>query len=125
MPTTEQPLPDPLAWLTLEELDRDLYRGFNEKSHLPDRHHLFGGQVMAQALRAAAHTVAGGRLPHSLHGYFLRPGNPDRPIIFRVDRERDGRSFSARRVAATQNAEVIFEMSASFHESEPSPEYTQ
>jgi len=125
MPPTPQDLPDPLAWLQLEELDRDLYRGFNERTLVPNRPNLFGGQVMAQALRAAAHTVADGRLPHSLHGYFLRPGNPDQPIIFRVDRDRDGRSFSARRVAATQNADVIFEMSASFHENEPSPEYVE
>jgi len=114
----------PLGWLRLEELDRNVYRGFNVKTALPDRESLFGGQVAAQALRAAAHTVPDGRLPHSLHGYFLRRGDPFRPVVFHVERNRDGRSFSARRVAATQNAEVIFEMSASFHESEPGPEYT-
>jgi acyl-CoA thioesterase-2 len=125
MPPIHAATPDSLEWLRLEELDRDLYRGFNEKTLVPDRPNLYGGQVMAQALRAAAHTVPEGRLPHSLHGYFLRPGDPHQPIIFRVDRDRDGRSFSARRVAATQNADVIFEMSASFHETEPSPEYTE
>jgi acyl-CoA thioesterase-2 len=122
---TDQVSPDLLAWLRLEELDRDLYRGFNEPNSVANNAHLFGGQVAAQALRAAAHTVIDGRLPHSLHGYFLRPGDPDHPVIFRVERDRDGRSFSARRVAATQHADVIFEMTASFHEAEPGPQFTE
>src|ERR1700709_1762188 len=98
MPSNHE-VPALRAWLRLEELDRDLYRGFNEPTSVPDRPTLFGGQVAAQALRAAAPTVAEGRRPHSLHGYFLRPGDPKHPVIFRVDRDRDGRSFSARRVA--------------------------
>jgi acyl-CoA thioesterase II len=113
---------DLLAWLQLEELDRDLYRGANEIC-TPPRTALYGGQVAAQALRAAALTVATDRYPHSLHGYFLRPGTPDRPVILRVERDRDGRSFSARRVAVTQNGEVIFEMSASFHVPEQGPNF--
>jgi acyl-CoA thioesterase II len=111
-----------LAWLDMEELDRDLYRADNESSAFR-RRRLYGGQVAAQALRAAGMTVPDDRLPHSLHGYFLRAGAPQRPVIFRVDRDRDGRSFSARRVAAIQNGEVIFEMTASFQVPEESPEY--
>ena len=75
---------------------------------------LYGGQVAAQALSAAGSTVPDDRLPHSLHGYFLRAGNPARPTLFRVERDRDGRSSSARRVMAIQGDEVIFSMSASF-----------
>jgi acyl-CoA thioesterase II len=105
---------DLLSMLDIEELDRDLYRGRNSIG-AKTRSSLFGGQVAAQSLRAAGLTVAGDRHPHSLHGYFLRPGRVDRPVILRVDRDRDGRSFSARRVIALQNAEVIFSMVASFH----------
>src|SRR4051794_11041554 len=106
----------------MEQLDRDLYRGANESSAL-QRQRLYGGQVAAQALMAAGLTVPRDRIPHSLHGYFLRAGAPQRPVIFRVDRDRDGRSFSVRRVAALQNGEVIFEMSASFQVPEESPEF--
>jgi acyl-CoA thioesterase-2 len=74
---------------------------------------LFGGQAAAQALLAAVATVRD-REPHSLHAYFLRPGRSDEPIDFRVERERDGRSYSSRRVAAIQDGETIFSMSASF-----------
>jgi len=108
--------------MEMEELDRDLYRGANESSALL-RQRLYGGQVAAQALRAAGLTVPDDRVPHSLHGYFLRAGAPQRPVIFRVDRDRDGRSFSVRRVAAVQNGEVIFEMSASFQVPQESPEF--
>ncbi len=107
--------------LDLEELDRDLYRGSNVASD-PPRVTLFGGQVAAQALRAAAATVPGDRFPHSLHGYFLRPGRPEHPVILRVSRDRDGRSFSARHVAALQDGEVIFSTLASFHVDEPGGE---
>lgn len=100
--------------LDLEELDRDLYRGVNTAA-AQLRPALFGGQVCAQALMAAGRTVPEGRLPHSLHGYFLRPGLIDHPVVLRVDRDRDGRSFSARHVAAIQDGEVIFSMLASFH----------
>src|ERR1700757_2105257 len=103
-----------LGLLDLEELDTNLYRGYNEKASR-DRPALFGGQVAAQALRAAASTVPEGRLPNSLHGYFLRPGRAEHPVILQVARDRDGRSFSARHVVALQQGEVIFSMSASFH----------
>src|SRR5919202_5825385 len=103
--------PTVLDVLDLEELDRDLYRS---TLVFDDPFPLYGGQVAAQALRAAGPTVPEGRLPHSLHGYFLRSGNARRPAIFRVDRDRDGRSFSARRVVAVQGGEVVFNMSASF-----------
>ncbi len=76
---------------------------------------MFGGQVLGQALIAAARTVDAGRLPHSLHGYFLRPGNAEMPILFEVDRIRDGKSFTARRVVAIQNGKAVFNMAVSFH----------
>jgi acyl-CoA thioesterase-2 len=100
--------------LDLEHLDRDLFRGQNEPG-ARQRLSLYGGQVAAQALRAAGATVEPDRLPHSLHGYFLRRGRVDRPVIFHVDRDRDGGSFSARHVRAVQDGEVIFSMIASFH----------
>jgi acyl-CoA thioesterase II len=100
--------------LELEELDRNLYRGVNSAT-AQERAALYGGQVAAQALMAAGLTVPADRRPHSLHGYFLRPGRVDRPVILRVDPDRDGRSFSARHVAAIQDGEVIFSMLASFH----------
>ncbi|MCU1398321.1 MAG: acyl-CoA thioesterase [Acidimicrobiales bacterium] len=100
--------------LDLEQLDRDLYRGVNDVK-VNGEPALYGGQVAAQALKAAGLTVATDRAPHSLHGYFLRPGLPAQPVIFAVERDRDGRSFSARRVRAMQNGAVIFEMTASFH----------
>jgi acyl-CoA thioesterase II len=116
-------LPSMAEMLDLERLDRDLYRGVNE---VPDneRTTLYGGQVAAQALRAAGLTVPDGRYPHSLHGYFLRPGRRDVPVIFNVDRDRDGRSFSARRVAALQEGEVIFDLTASFHVQREGVEFT-
>jgi len=103
--------------LDIEELDRNLYRGTNE-AYPDERPRLFGGQVLAQALRAAAYTVPDGRPPHSCHGYFLRPGRGDRPVILRVERDRDGRSFSARHVVALQDGDEIFTVSASFHHPE-------
>jgi acyl-CoA thioesterase-2 len=107
------------ALLDLEVLDRDLFRGANEEG-AGARRSLYGGQVAAQALRAAGATVPPERLPHSLHGYFLRPGRVDRPVILHVDRDRDGGSFSARHVRAVQDGEVIFSMIASFHAREES-----
>ncbi len=110
---------DLVGLLDLERLDRDLFRGENEPS-ARERRALYGGQVAAQALRAAGATVPADRFPHSLHGYFLRPGRPDVPVIFQVDRDRDGGSFSARHVRAVQDGEVIFSMLASFHGREES-----
>ena len=105
--------------LDLEVLDRDLFRGVHADG-TEHRVSLYGGQVAAQALRAAGLTVPEGRLPHSLHGYFLRPGKIDRPVILHVDRDRDGGSFSARHVRAVQDGEVIFSMLASFAADRPS-----
>jgi acyl-CoA thioesterase-2 len=110
-----------LDLLTLEELDTNLYRAGNPAEQFMP--HLYGGQVAAQALRAAAHTVPDDRYPHSLHGYFLRGGRPDRPTIMTVDRDRDGGSFSARHVNALQDGEVIFSALTSFHVDEEGIDY--
>ncbi len=104
-------VPSILDLLDLEYIEENLYRACAVSDEL---HRLYGGQVAAQALYAAGRTVPAGRLPHSLHGYFLRQGSRLRPTVFRVDRDRDGHSFSARRVVAIQDGEVIFNMSASF-----------
>ncbi|MGH9060395.1 MAG: acyl-CoA thioesterase, partial [Acidimicrobiales bacterium] len=115
------PLRDIPDLLDLEELDTNLYRARNEDGGgWPT---LFGGQVAAQALMAAARTVPEGRTPHSLHGYFLRPGRPDHAVILQVARDRDGRSFSARHVVAIQRNEVIFSMSTSFHHGESGAQF--
>lgn len=100
--------------LTLERLDANLFRGFTytEGEDVPAGR-IFGGQVVAQALAAAYGTIED-RLCHSLHGYFLRAGDPSVPILFEVDRARDGGSFSARRVIAVQNGQQIFNLAASF-----------
>lgn len=105
---------DMATTLELERLDRDLFRGVNTVM-AKSRASLFGGQVAGQALMAAGLTVPPGLVPHSLHGYFLRPGLIDKPVVLQVDRDRDGRSFSARHVSAIQDGEVIFSMLASFH----------
>jgi acyl-CoA thioesterase-2 len=110
------------ALLTLERVDRDLFRARN--ANLGPRQTLYGGQVAAQCLMAAAATIEDeGRLPHSFHGYFLRPGRTDLPVVLRVERDRDGRSFSARHVVAVQEGEVIFSMLASFHAERESGTY--
>ncbi|WP_433501981.1 acyl-CoA thioesterase [Pseudonocardia halophobica] len=97
--------------LELERIDRDLFRACTV---FEEDYALFGGQVAAQALLAAGRTVADDRAPHSLHGYYLRGGHASRPTVFQVHRDRDGRSFTARRVVAIQDGEVIFNMAASF-----------
>ncbi|MBJ7336375.1 acyl-CoA thioesterase domain-containing protein [Mycolicibacterium sp.] len=81
---------------------------------------LFGGHVAGQALAAAAHTVTNG-VPHSMHSYFLRPGSPDLPIRYEVERVRDGRSFASRRVVALQDGRHLFSLQASFHQAEDGP----
>jgi acyl-CoA thioesterase-2 len=106
--------------LDLERIDADIFRGHSPRSRW---RRVFGGQVAAQALRAAAGTVAEDRPVHSLHAYFLRPGDVDVPIVYTVDRTRDGRSFSARRVTAVQDGRVIFTLGASFHLVEPGLEH--
>ncbi|MCK9900716.1 acyl-CoA thioesterase II [Parafrankia colletiae] len=113
--------PTVLDLMDLEEIDRDLFR---VRVVFDDRYALYGGQVAAQALLAAGRTVPEGRVPHSLHGYYLRLGDASRPTIFRVDRDRDGRSFSARRVVAVQGGKVIFNMSVSFQVPEPGVDVT-
>jgi len=100
--------------LDLEELEQNLFRG---RSPQERQQRVFGGQVAGQALIAAGRTVEG-RLVHSLHAYFLRPGDPKVPIIYQVDRLRDGRSFATRRVTAIQHGRAIFALAASFQEEE-------
>jgi acyl-CoA thioesterase-2 len=116
---TEERLDELLALLDLEEIDTDVYRGRNESSRTQ---RLFGGQVAAQALAAAGRTVERG-LAHSLHGYFLRPGDPGHPVLYTVDRIRDGRSFTTRCVVARQRGQAIFNVSCSFHAEESGYEH--
>jgi acyl-CoA thioesterase-2 len=97
--------------LDLEQLEVNLFRGVSPP-HSPTR--VFGGQVAGQALVAAGRTVPDDRLVHSLHAYFIRPGDPCIPIIYEAERVRDGRSFTTRRVLAIQHGEAIFSLSASF-----------
>lgn len=125
VPSTATPesLPTFAELLDLEQLDRDLYRGINEVPN-DGRPMLYGGQIAAQALMAAGLTVPEGRYPHSLHGYFLRQGLRSQPVLFKVERDRDGRSFSARRVVAVQDGAVIFDLTASFHVDEPGGEFS-
>ncbi len=104
-------LPSILELLDLEYIEENLYRS---RVVYEGAARLFGGQVAAQALYAAGRTVPDGRLPHSLHGYFLRQGSAQRPTVFQVERDRDGQSFSGRRAVAIQDGEVIFNMAASF-----------
>ncbi len=102
--------------LDLERLEENLFRGVSPEIS-PVR--VFGGQVAAQALVAVGRTVPPDRRVHSLHGYFLRPGDPRVPIIYEVDRTRDGQSFTTRRVVAIQHGKAIFAMSGSFQVDEP------
>lgn len=97
--------------LDIEKIEEDVFRG---KHQVEERNRLYGGQIMAQALVAAGRTVEEARPPHSLHGYFMRPGDPAIPVLFRVERIRDGRSFSTRRIVAIQHGKAIFSMDASF-----------
>lgn len=99
-----------LSILDLEQLELNLFRGQSPKVGWQ---RVFGGQVIGQALVAASRTVEG-RQPHSLHGYFMLPGDPKVPIIYEVDRIRDGRSFTTRRVVGIQHGHAIFSMSASY-----------
>ncbi|MER7957706.1 acyl-CoA thioesterase II [Streptomyces sp. NPDC096030] len=104
-------LDDLLDLLDLERIEQDIFRGQSRPSIVP---RVFGGQVAAQALVAAGRTVPEDRLAHSLHAYFLRAGDPGAPIVYNVDRIRDGRSFTTRRVVAVQHGQPIFHLSASF-----------
>ena len=108
---------DLLPILDLEQLEVNLFRG---RSPQVGWQRVFGGQVIGQALVAACRTVdVAARPPHSLHAYFLLAGDPKVPIIYEVDRIRDGKSFTTRRVVAIQHGEAIFIMSVSFHGDEP------
>lgn len=109
-----------VAILDLEKIEEDIYRGLS-----PDVgwQRIFGGLVISQALVAANRTVAEDRYVHSLHSYFLRPGDPAVPILYEVDRIRDGSSFTTRRVVAIQHGKAIFSLSASFHVDEPGLEH--
>jgi acyl-CoA thioesterase-2 len=102
--------------LALEKIEENLFRGQSQDLGWGT---VFGGQVLGQALSAAVQTVPTERAIHSLHAYFLRPGDVHRPIVYDVDRIRDGSSFTTRRVVAIQNGKAIFNMSASFQKSEP------
>ncbi len=102
--------------LDLELIEEDIYRGFSPPG---SGRRVFGGQVASQALVAAARTVPSDRRVHSLHAYFLRPGDPSVPIVYQVDRLRDGGSFTTRRVLAIQHGKTTFAMSASFQSDEP------
>ncbi len=118
----EEPMPlaAVLAALDLEQTDSDTFVG----TSLPQLHgRVYGGQVLAQALLAAGRTMDPGRLPHSVHGYFLRPGSLEDPITFAVERLRDGRSFSARRTHALQSGKPILSMIASFQSEQPGLEH--
>ena len=114
-----------LKILDLEQIEQNLYLGANE-SPLTDGvegpRRLFGGQVLAQATAAAYRTVEGPHL-HSLHGYFLRAGSSVRPVLYEIERIRDGRSFTTRRVVGIQNGEAIFSMDVSFQIDEPGFEH--
>ncbi len=101
-----------LDLLNIEALEVDLFRGTGSGGETPTR--IFGGQVIAQALAAAYRTVED-RSCHSLHAYFIRPGDPSIPVIYQVDRARDGGSFTTRRVVAIQHGRQILNLSASFH----------
>ncbi|GAB3466444.1 acyl-CoA thioesterase II [Actinophytocola sediminis] len=110
---TGQPVLDHLvALLDLERIEENIFRGVSP-AESPVR--VFGGQVAGQALVAAGRTVPAERKVHSLHAYFIRPGDPNIPIVYEVDRIRDGRSFTTRRVVAVQRGKAIFSLSASFH----------
>ncbi|MEU9093157.1 acyl-CoA thioesterase II [Streptomyces sp. NPDC087901] len=102
---------DLLDLLDLEQIEQDIFRGTSRSAIVP---RVFGGQVAAQALVAAGRTVPADRPAHSLHAYFLRAGDPGAPIVYSVDRIRDGRSFTTRRVVAVQHGQPIFHLSASF-----------
>lgn len=106
--------------LDLERIEQTIFRGRSPRESLL---RVFGGQVAGQAMVAAGRTVDDDRVVHSLHGYFLRPGDPYAPIVYEVDRTRDGRSFTTRRVTAVQHGETIFTMSASFQRQEDGVEH--
>jgi acyl-CoA thioesterase-2 len=114
------PVSELIDLLSLERLEDNLFRG---QSRDIGTKYVFGGQVLGQALSAAQATMQKPRDAHSLHAYFLRAGDIEHPIVYTVDRTRDGGSFSVRRVTAIQHGQVIFFCAASFHEDEPGGEH--
>jgi acyl-CoA thioesterase-2 len=109
-PTAKSPIAEVLDLLDLEKIEENIFRGQSPEDRMQ---RVFGGQVLGQALVAASRTVEG-RVCHSFHAYFLRGGDPKIPILYEVDRARDGASFTSRRVIAIQHGKQIFNMSASF-----------
>jgi acyl-CoA thioesterase II len=109
--------------LDLEQIDLDIFRGRSPEGERRQR--VFGGQVAGQALVAAGRTVPADRPVHSLHAYFIRPGDPSVPLVYLVERVRDGRSFTTRRVSCVQRGKTIFTLSASFHLPEPGFEHSE
>jgi acyl-CoA thioesterase-2 len=108
---SQEAVDDLVKLLDLEAIEVNIFRGVSPDE---ERQRVFGGQVAGQALVAAARTVEPGRTVHSLHAYFLRPGDPHLPILYEVDRIRDGRSFTTRRVVAIQHGKAIFNLQSSF-----------
>ena len=108
--------------LDLEQLEVNLFRGVSPPQSPP---RVFGGQVAGQALVAAGRTVAEDREVHSLHAYFIRPGDPSVPIVYEAERVRDGRSFATRRVMAIQHGDAIFSLSASFQQRQDGLEHSE
>ncbi len=109
-PFTSDPVAELIALLDIERIEVNLFRGQSPDDGMK---RVFGGQVIAQALVAAYRTIDA-RICHSLHAYFIRPGDPSVPILYEVDRSRDGKSFTTRRVTAVQHGEQIFNLAASF-----------
>src|SRR4051812_30128591 len=113
-------LDDLVKLLALERIEENLFRGQSQDLGWGQ---VFGGQVLGQALSAATQTVPADRHVHSMHAYFLRPGDAHKPIVYDVDRIRDGASFTTRRVVAVQSGRPIFHMSSSFQLDEPGFEH--
>lgn len=114
------PLRKLIELLDLEQIEANIFRGRSPSGRVQ---RVFGGQVAGQALVAAGRTAPADRPVHSLHAYFIRPGDPSVPIVYEVDRVRDGRSFTTRRVSAIQHGKTIFTLSASFHHAEDGPQH--
>ncbi|MBC8091495.1 MAG: acyl-CoA thioesterase II [Pseudonocardia sp.] len=122
MPRGQVVLDGLVRLLDLEQLEVNLFRGVSPPS---SNTRVFGGQVAGQALVAAGRTVPDDREVHSLHAYFIRPGDPSVPIVYEAERVRDGRSFTTRRVLAIQHGEAIFSLSASFQMPQEGLEHTE
>src|ERR1700722_5971588 len=114
-------LDDLIALLDLEQIELDIFRGRSPAAER--RLRVFGGQVAGEALVAGGRAAPGGRPGHPLHAYFIRPGDPAAPLVYLVERVRDGRSFTTRRVSVVQHGKTIFTLSASFHRAEPGVEH--